>query len=171
MNPLPVIVTVLPPVVDPAVGLMPVTDGGTYVNSLAQEATLVPAEVVTRTQETLPGAGGETAVQIVEDEHDTWVAGTELARFGPKATVVEPEPPGVTNPVPVIVTVVPPDEGPAVGLTPVTVGALCADAAGTAVSHTPGSARTDAVPIKTTARKRPNVEANERVFCWVRAAT
>lgn len=93
-------------------------------------------------------------MHVVSDEQETCVAGTELGRLGPKETVVEPDPPGVTKPVPVIVTFVPPACGPAVGLKAVTVGTACAAAGPTPTNQTPGSSRNNAAPIKPTWRER-----------------
>jgi len=73
----------------------------------------VPPGVVTVTV-TLPGdPGGEVAVHVVADEHETPVAAAV-----PKSTVVEP----TTKPVPVMVITVPPIRGPASGVTEVTEG-------------------------------------------------
>ena len=66
---------------------------------------------------TVPADAGEVNWQVVVDKHETEVAAT-----APKAGVDPPLP--VKNPVPVTVTGVPPDSGPAPGVTPVTVGAL-----------------------------------------------
>ena len=66
---------------------------------------LVPPGVVTVTS-TLPAEpAGEVATQVVDDEQVTAVAG-----FPAKLTEVETDP--VTNPVPVMVTDVPPLRGP-----------------------------------------------------------
>src|SRR5208283_1539080 len=111
-NPVPVIVTVVPPANGPAAGEMPVTVGtGSYVNWSDAEVALVPPGVVTVTS-TVPVPAGETAVILVPD---TTV--TLLAPVKPKSTVAP-----VTNPVPVTVTVVPPATGPAAGEMPVTAG-------------------------------------------------
>src|ERR1700722_1739324 len=64
---LPVIVTVLPPAVDPEVGLTVVTAGAaTYVNSSADEVELVPWGVVTVTF-TVPDPAGLRAMTSVAD--------------------------------------------------------------------------------------------------------
>ncbi len=103
----------VPPVTGPAAGEMPVTAGtGSYVNSSAGEVALVPPGVVTVTSTVPAVPAGETAVMLVPE---TTV--TLLVLVRPKSTVAP-----VTNPVPVIVTVVPPATGPAAGTTPVTVG-------------------------------------------------
>jgi hypothetical protein len=52
--------------------------------------------------------------------HDVVVQVTLEAAFGPKLTEVVAVP--ATNPVPVMVTTVPPVSGPALGLMPVTLG-------------------------------------------------
>ena len=65
---------------------------------------------------TVPVPAGLVAVQVVVELQETPVA----ALPEPKATVV----PVVANPVPVIVTAVPPEAGPEVGLILVTVGAV-----------------------------------------------
>ena len=111
--PVPVIVTVVPPATGPAAGVMPVMTGtGSYVNWSAEEDALVPPGVMTVTS-TVPGAcAGETAIRVVAE-----VTVTLLALEVPKSTVAP-----VTNPVPVIVTEVPPATGPAVGTMLVTVG-------------------------------------------------
>jgi hypothetical protein len=81
------------------------------VNRAARPVGLVPAGVVTVTS-TVPVPAGAVAV--------IWVAEftAYVAAVAPKRTAVAP-----LNPVPVMVTVVPPASGPEVGLTPVTVGA------------------------------------------------
>lgn len=73
---------------------------------------LVPLGVVTVTS-TVPLPAGEVAVQVLDAEQDTPVAGTE-----PNLTVES-----IVNPLPVIVTVLPPEGDPAVGPMPVTDGA------------------------------------------------
>jgi hypothetical protein len=83
------------------------------VKRSADEIGEVPFAVVTVTS-TVPGApAGEVAAQVVVDAQVTAVAAV-----APNATVVEP----TTNPVPVIVTLVPPAGGPATGLMALTVG-------------------------------------------------
>ena len=64
----------------------------------------------------MPLPAGLVAVQLVVLAQDTPVAGVAA-----KATVVAPE--VVLNPVPLMVTAVPPAVGPLVGAMPVTVGA------------------------------------------------
>ena len=73
---------------------------------------LVPPTVVTRTS-TVPVPAG--AVAVIEVALFTV---NEVADVAPKVTAVAP-----VRPVPVMVTVVPPVAGPAVGLIEVTVGA------------------------------------------------
>ena len=65
---------------------------------------------------TAPVPAGLVAVQLEVELQETPVAALPV----PKATVV----PVVANPVPVIVTAVPPEAGPEVGLILVTVGAV-----------------------------------------------
>src|SRR5208283_830056 len=113
VNPVPVIVTVVPPATGPAAGVIPVTTGtGSYVNSSAGEVALVPPGVVTVTSTVPAEPAGETAV--------IWVVEVTVkldAAVVPNITAVAP-----VNPVPVIVTVVPPATGPAAGVIPVTTG-------------------------------------------------
>jgi len=71
--------------------------------------------VLTLTSIVLAASAGDVAVHDVVEAQLT----VELA-VKPKSTVVAPAP--VRKLVPVTVTVVPPPAGPAVGLTPVTVG-------------------------------------------------
>jgi hypothetical protein len=66
---------------------------------------------------TVPVPVGDVAVQDVDEEQLTL-----LAALVPNLTVVEPG--TVENPVPVRVTTVPPDVGPEVGETELTVGAV-----------------------------------------------
>ncbi len=109
----PVILTVVPPDVSPATGLTAVIVGAvSYVNWSAAEVALVPTGVVTVTS-TLPAAppGAVTVIDVAE-------AAVMVPAVVPKLTAVAP-----VNAVPVRVTVVPPDSGPATGLTPVTLGA------------------------------------------------
>ena len=72
----------------------------------------MPLDVVTLTSTVPAGPAGSTAV--------TWVAemAEMVAAADPKSTAVASR-----NPVPVMVTVVPPLSGPATGLTALTVGA------------------------------------------------
>jgi hypothetical protein len=113
-NPDPVIVTLVPPASGPADGLTDVTVGITsYVNWSEMLVALVPPGVVTVTS-TVPAVPvGDVAVIEL-----ALFTVTPVAAVAPNFTVA-PE----TNPLPVIVTLVPPANGPAEGLTAVTVGA------------------------------------------------
>ena len=83
------------------------------MNSSAVTVALVPYEVVTKTLCNAATWAGETAVISVAETT------VKLpARTVPKMTLVAPE-----KPVPVIVTVVPPDVGPELGDTAATAGA------------------------------------------------
>ena len=113
VKPVPVMVTVVPPVVGPPVGLERVTVGGGLVGELVGDrGGRGPAGVVTVTS-TVPaagrGGGGDGGGRV---------DGEGGRRVVPKATAVAP-----VKPVPVMVTVVPPAAGPEVGLSEVTVGA------------------------------------------------
>jgi hypothetical protein len=115
VKPLPVIVTGVPPAAVPLVGLSPVTAGATtavYVNRSAAEVADVPPGVVTVTS-TVAVPAGLFAVIVVSLTTIRSVATVE-----PKSTAVAP-----VNPVPVIVTGVPPAAVPLVGFKAVTVGA------------------------------------------------
>ena len=108
----PVIVTDVPPAVGPAVGEIELTVGGpTKVNWSAAEVADVPPAVVTLTS-TVPVPAGEVAVIEVAE-----LTVKPVAAVAPKFTAVAP-----VKLVPVIVTVVPPAVGPAVGEIEVTVG-------------------------------------------------
>ncbi|CAM3245137.1 hypothetical protein JANLI_04610 [Janthinobacterium lividum] len=112
-KPVPVMVTVVPPVAGPAVGEMLVTVGtATKVYWSAPLVALVPPVVVTRTS-TVPVPAGAVAVICV-----ALLTVKPVAAVAPKVTAVAP-----VNPVPVMVTLVPPAAGPAVGEMLVTVGA------------------------------------------------
>jgi hypothetical protein len=112
-NPVPVIVTAVPPAAAPPAGVMPVTVGTPiYVNLLVVEFALVPPVVAAVTLMIPAACAGEVAVSFVADVYVTVPAAEE-----PKLTVDA----GV-NPVPVIVTTVPPVMGPLVGTIPVTAG-------------------------------------------------
>ena len=116
VNPVPVIVTEVPPAAGPLVGLMLVTVGATpvYVNLSPATIALVPPAVVTLTSTVPPAAlAGEMAVICVLE-----IKVTLVPAVPPKLTVA-----ALVNPVPVIVTRVPPATGPLVGLMLVTVGA------------------------------------------------
>src|SRR5581483_9325055 len=105
-NPLPVIVTVLPPTCGPLFGLRLEIADGPYAYRSPFTAALVPAGVCTVTR-TVPGdPGGATAVSCEVDRNVT----VEDV-FVPNFTVA----PG-TNRLPVIVTVFPPVRGPPFGV-------------------------------------------------------
>src|SRR5215472_4471958 len=109
----PVIVTSVPPANGPDVGLRPVTVGlAAYVNWSAAEVALVPPGVVTVTSTTPAVPAGEFAVTVV-----ALTTVRPVAAVVPNLTAVAPG-----KFVPVIVTSVPPANGPDVGLRPVTVG-------------------------------------------------
>ncbi len=118
VNPVPVIVTTVPPTKGPLVGDMPVTVGAAvtvvYVNWPADEVALVPAGVVTVTL-TIPAAPAGDVMVICVAEFTV----RPVPAVVPNLTAVAP-----VNPVPVIVTTVPPTRGPLDGEMPVTVGAV-----------------------------------------------
>jgi hypothetical protein len=108
----PVIVTEVPPAVDPVAGLTPVTVGGvTYVNPFVRLPLCAPTVTVTVTAPALPT--GVVAVMLVLLTTTTFVAAAL-----PNVTVA-PD----AKFVPVIVTAVPPAVVPVFGLTLLTVGA------------------------------------------------
>jgi hypothetical protein len=82
------------------------------VNSSTVTLALVPPGVVTKTSYSPAAWAGEVAVIWVDATTVKLVAATV-----PKSTLVAP-----VNPVPVMVTLVPPDVGPEVGEREVTVG-------------------------------------------------
>jgi hypothetical protein len=108
----PVIVTAVPPAVDPLLGATPLTVGGAiYVNAPARLPLCPPGLVtVTVTAPALPT--GVVAVIVVPFTTTTFVAATP-----PNVTAAP-----VTKFVPVIVTVVPPAVDPLPGATLATVG-------------------------------------------------
>ena len=110
VNPVPVIVTAVPPVSGPLAGATEVIAGtASKVKSPGSEG---PAGVVTTTS-TAPGAcAGVVAVIVVSFTTVTPVAGVP-----PRVTPVVP-----VKPVPVMVTAVPPVSGPLAGATPVMTG-------------------------------------------------
>ena len=109
----PVSVTVVPPAAGPVFGLKAVTVGAaTAVNWSVEIVRLVPPAFVTVTSTVPAERAGAVAVIDVE------LATVKAAAVPPKLTPVGPE-----NPVPLIVTFVPPDDGPTVGVIPVTRGA------------------------------------------------
>jgi hypothetical protein len=108
----PVIVTAVPPAVDPLFGLTLVTVGGArYVNPLAK-LPLNPLGFVTATATAPTAPAGVVAVIVV-----AFVTTTFVAAVPPNVTVAP-----VAKFVPVIVTAVPPAVVPLFGLTLVTVG-------------------------------------------------
>jgi hypothetical protein len=108
----PVIVTAVPPAVDPLLGLTLLTVGGTtYVNALAKLPLCPLTVTVTVTAPALPA--GVVAVMVV-----LFTTATLVAAVLPNVTVAP-----VAKLVPVMVTAVPPAVGPLFGLTPLTVGA------------------------------------------------
>ncbi len=113
LNPEPVMVTVLAPTSGPTTGLTALTVGtSSKANRSAGLVTLVPLGVVMVTSATPAASAGEVAV--------TWVAEVtvNVEVTSPKSTALAP-----VNPVPVMVTVVPPPSGPAPGLSELTAGA------------------------------------------------
>ena len=84
------------------------------MNWSASETALVPTWFVTVMSATPAELGGETTLSEVLECTVTLVAGIE-----PNCTVVP-----LVNPVPLTVTVVPPETSPKLPLTPVTVGVL-----------------------------------------------
>ncbi|CAB4897848.1 unannotated protein [freshwater metagenome] len=141
-NPLPVIVTTVPAVTGPLVGLNNVTVGtARYVNETAFVEVPLVVVAVTVTAPAVP-AGVVALIDVAE------VKTMLVPTFAPNFTVVPPD----TNPVPVIVTTVPPASGPLLAVTAVTVGAVAA-AAGAAGSPRPRPSVVSAVTVNT-ARKR-----------------
>ena len=130
VKPVPLMVTVVPPVAGPEVGLTPSTVGGVNVYRSAAPVALVPPGAVTVTSTAPTGSAGVVAVIDVSD------VTTNGAEVAPKSTIVDP-----VKPVPVIVTAVPPVAGPDVGRKEVTMGAETALAG--LGAHTPanGTAR------------------------------
>jgi len=117
-------VTFALPLDGPSVGVIFVIVGaGTYVNTSVGEAVEVSFEMLTVTSTVPADAPGETAVQLVVEAQLT-----PAAAFVPKSTVVPPE--LVENPVPVIEMEVPPETGPKLGESAVTVGGEGDDAGG-----------------------------------------
>ncbi len=83
------------------------------LNRSAIEVAEVPPGVLTVTSNVPAAAGGDVAwIDVAETTLKT-------AELAPKLTAVAP-----LNPVPVTVTTVPPAVGPALGVTPVTAGAV-----------------------------------------------
>ena len=114
VKPEPVMVTAVPPAVEPDGGLTPLTTGaGTQVNWSLEEVAEVPPGVVTVTSVTPAAPGGATAVIWLSETTVKLVAATV-----PNWTAVAP-----VKPEPVMVTAVPPAVEPDGGLTPLTTGA------------------------------------------------
>jgi hypothetical protein len=116
VKPVPVMVTGVPPVVGPELGLTAVTvgtGGGLNVNwSAGAFTTEVPPGVVTVTSTVAAASAGDVIEIEVEELTMSPVPGVV-----PNFTTVAP-----VKPVPVTVTGVPPVVGPELGLTAVTVG-------------------------------------------------
>ena len=109
----PVMVTLVPPLVGPAVGLMLVTAGtGIFAEPIRRSRRTRPPAVVAVTS-TVPAPAGAVAVIRV-----ALLTVKLVAAVTPKFTAVAP-----VKFVPLMVTLVPPLVGPAVGLMAVTVGA------------------------------------------------
>src|SRR5579862_8717355 len=114
LNPVPVIVTLVPPAVGPVGGDTDVTVGRgvVYVYESDGPVALVPPAPVTVTLTVPAPAGDVTVIEVVEPTT------TSVPWAAPNVTVSP-----VLKPVPVIVTFVPPTVGPVGGDTDVTVGA------------------------------------------------
>jgi hypothetical protein len=113
VNPVPVTVSRVPPAVGPLVGEIAVIVGAApYVNLSAATIALVPPGVVTLTSTTPAIWAGEVMVILVLEFTVRLVPAVV-----PNLTAVAP-----VNPVPVIVTTVPPAVGPLAGEMAVTVG-------------------------------------------------
>ena len=113
-KPVPVIVTTVPAESGPKSGLMAPTVGArSKVNWSAELVEEVPPAFVAVMSTVPADSAGDVAVHDVVDEQLTEVPAEE-----PKAIVVAP----TMNPVPVMVTAVPPPIGPAAGLTAVMIG-------------------------------------------------
>ena len=115
VNPVPVTVTDVPPAVGPLVGLTAITAGGaTYVYWSALLVDDEPPLLVTVTSTVPAASAGAVAVIDVAEFTVTLEAAVD-----PNLTVF-PE----ANPLPLMVTDVPPAVGPLAGLTAETVGAV-----------------------------------------------
>jgi hypothetical protein len=113
VNPVPLIVTLVPPAVGPEAGLTLVTEG-TYLKTSLEFVALVPPPGIVTVTSTAPVPAGEVAVIDV-----ALLTVKLLAAVPPKLTAVAP-----VKVVPAIVTDVPPAAGPEEGLTRVTVGGV-----------------------------------------------
>lgn len=108
VNPEPEIAMVLPPTVEPCIGLMPeIAGAATNEYRSAAVVALVPLGVVTVTSTAPAECAGTVAVNVVPEATLKFVAGVE-----PKATAET-----LVKPEPVSVTVFPPDTGPLDGET------------------------------------------------------
>jgi hypothetical protein len=114
VNPVPVMVTAVPPAGGPVAGETEVTVGQ-YVNWSDVLVAVVPAGDVTVTS-TVPVPAGETAVIFV-----SLLTVNDVAAVVPNSTVVAP-----VKPLPRTVTLVPPDGEPEVGLMLVTAVVMAA---------------------------------------------
>jgi hypothetical protein len=110
-NPLPVIVTVVPPAAGPALGLTLEIVGASYLKRSFVDDGLEPLGVVTLTSTVSVVDAGETAV--IEVAEST----VKVAAREPKSTAL-----AALKPAPVIVTLVPPAAGPLLALIFVTIG-------------------------------------------------
>ena len=113
----PVIVTDVPPAVEPDGGLRPVTvggGGGVYVNWSLELMALVPWPVVTVTSTAPRIPAGAVALMVL-----SFCTAYVVAAMPPKFTADAP-----VKFVPVIVTDVPPAVGPEDGLTALTMGTV-----------------------------------------------
>ena len=110
-KPAPVTVTLVPPVVDPALGLRLATVGVNVKWSL-DEVALVPFGVVTVTSTVPTDSVGDVAVTELDE-----LTVKPVAAEAPNLTAVAP-----VRLAPVIVTTVPPVAGPLAGLTRKTAG-------------------------------------------------
>lgn len=130
----PLPVPVPPPAPDPPV--VAVLEAPVKVNWSPVPVGLVPLQLVTVTS-TVPGVpGGEVAVMVVPFTTVKVAAGV-VPNLTPVTQV---------NPVPVMVTVVPPEDGPVFGFTPVTVGGVA-----TALMSGPVAAHFDSATVTWTA--------------------
>ena len=110
-NPVPVIVTAVPPASGPLSGVTAVSVGPNR-NWSATLVADVPAPVVALTSTV------SEPVPVDRCTRGGGVTGDRVAAMAPKATAMLPG----TNPLPVTETEVPPAAGPTLGLSPVTVG-------------------------------------------------
>ena len=113
-KPVPVMITTVPPVVGPESGVRVVTvgRGGRKVNRSAAPVALLPPPVVTVTS---TSAGADAGATAVTEEFERTV--NDDAGSVPKSTAVAP-----FRFTPEMVSLVPPVDGPEVGLMPVTLG-------------------------------------------------